>query len=167
MSAYGSGNLIEGLAHRSSLSSIKYGRPSEPRHIILDQLWNPCSQRGASFRSRSVVWGKGCTYLQEGNHPRLGGPGSSTRWKWISGRRTRFPGLLQGGGPPLVECPCGVPLWRIIWGCVPDRSKRPFQGANVGTWPTVFEGRPWRWCLVPPPPRSLRICVHERIAAPQ
>jgi len=65
---------MDGFAHFSSLSSMKYGRPSGPRHIIWDQVWIPCSHRGASFRSRSVAWGKGCTSR---------GRPSSSRWTRI------------------------------------------------------------------------------------
>jgi hypothetical protein len=62
---------MEGLAHCSSLSSIKYGRPSGPRQRIWDHLWIPCSHSGASFRRRNVAKVKGCT---SNGHP------SSSRW---------------------------------------------------------------------------------------
>ena len=74
MSAARRGNCMEGFAHCSSLSSRKYGRPSGPRQKICDQLWIPCSHSGASFRSRKVVWAKGCASR---------GQPSSSRLTWI------------------------------------------------------------------------------------
>ncbi len=57
---------MTGLAHLSSLSSRKYGRPSRPRPKICAQSWIECSHRGTKRGRILVIGGKGCSAV---GHP--------------------------------------------------------------------------------------------------
>ncbi len=93
VSFLGKGNLMEGFAHWSSLSSRKWGWPLGARPRIWVQSWTPWSHGGVNFLKMNAASGKSCIFW---------GQPSLSNWMGMSvemDEEIRFPDHISG--PPV------------------------------------------------------------------